>query len=185
MTREDRPVDLDSSPIRIRKYWLEFDADRDHASRFYEAFRVGFTDRHADNGALLILEGVKTTTSSLLWEYEESGRALPYPGALSVLLDGLHMPACIVETTKVEVLPFDGVDEAFCKAYAESDGTIAGWRKLNWPIYEAQCQNLGRAAAMDMPLVCETFSIVFPTKPVVVATSMDTLRTRMQSGELD
>jgi uncharacterized protein YhfF len=78
---------------------------------------------------------------------------------------------CVVETTALEILPFDGVSEAFCAAYAESDGTVAGWRALNWPIYHAQCHDLGRTPREDMPLVCETFEVVYPDQAAARATA--------------
>lgn len=37
------------------------------ARRFFEAFQIGDSEQSADAGAALILQGGKTTTSSLLW----------------------------------------------------------------------------------------------------------------------
>jgi len=40
------------------------------ARRFSEVFRIGDSEQSADEGADLIKQGRKTTTSALLWEYE-------------------------------------------------------------------------------------------------------------------
>ena len=43
----------------------------------------------------------------------------------------------------------------------EWDRTLATWRKECWPYYEAVCRQLGRVAALDMPLVCERMRVVW------------------------
>ena len=67
-------------PHEAAALWAEFLATSDGAGaadRFHEVFRIGATEEDADEGAQLILEGVKTATSSLLWEYEASGEPPP------------------------------------------------------------------------------------------------------------
>ena len=169
---------LDDAPGNIIKFWQQFDADLERAASFYDAFQVGFNPALADAGALHILDGSKRTTSSLLWEYEHSGRSPTKSGSMSILLDGLCKPVGIVESVRVQVLPFDGVDDEFCKAYAESDGSKQGWLALNWSIYTAQCEAWGRAPSMVMPLVCEWFELVFPTDPLTLRRTMRTLKER-------
>ena len=139
------------------------DAPEAEARRLYGTFRIGDSKESADEGARLVLSGIKTATSSLLWEYEASGEAPPSVGALSILEDGDGRPACIVETTEAETRPFDAVDEAFAAAYGEWDGTLATWRRQCWRHYSAVCAGLGRVPREDMPLVCERFRVVFPS----------------------
>ena len=109
-----------------------------------------------------MLSGIKTATSSLLWEYEASGEASPWVGALSILEDGDGRPACIIETTEAEIRPFDAADEAFAAAYGEWDGSLSTWRRQSWCHYTAVCAGLGREPREDMPLVCERFRVVYP-----------------------
>jgi uncharacterized protein YhfF len=172
---------LEDTPSTLINFWREFDPELERAELFYDAFQVGYNPALADAGARYILDGTKRTTSSLLWEYEQSGRAPPQAGTLSILLDGLCRPLCIIETKSVQILPFDGVDDEFCKAYAESDGSKAGWLALNWPIYTAQCEAWGREPSMVMPLVCEWFEVVFPTDPLTLRRSLRTLKDRNKS----
>lgn len=47
---------------------------------------VGSTSASADEGARLILDGIKTATSSPLWDYPDG--QIPFEGAPSVLIDG-------------------------------------------------------------------------------------------------
>ena len=169
---------LDDAPQNIVTFWREFDAGLERAEQFYDAFQVGFTPALADVGALHVLDGSKRSTSSLLWEYEQSGRAPPHKGALSVLLDGLCRPVAVVESIDVQVVPFDAVDADFCAAYAEGDGSKEGWLALNWSIYTAQCGQLGRTPSMVMPLVCEWLEFIFPTDPMTLRRTLRTLKER-------
>lgn len=115
-------------PQHIKEFWQSFLKSQsdppDSNRRFYESFRIGSDDEDADSGARLILSGQKTATSSLLWEYEDSGKVLPDIGALSVVEDGGRKPVCVVETTWIEVMKFCDIDEKFAIEYGEADGTL-------------------------------------------------------------
>ncbi len=130
--------------------------------RLWGSFRVGDDAASADTGAQLILAGAKTATSSLLWGYESSGEAPPEAGSLSILEDGAGAPVCVVETTRVEIVPFADVEADFAADYGEWDGTLTRWRRECWAYYAAECRDLGREPADDMPLVCEWFEVVDP-----------------------
>jgi uncharacterized protein YhfF len=76
----------------------------------------------------LILNGTKTLTSSPFWDYPD-GR-IPFEGALSVLLDGSRRPRAIVETTKVEIMPFGSITDEMARAYGEGEQTVEWWRRV-------------------------------------------------------
>ena len=127
----------------------------------YEAFRVGNSEESANEGAQLILSGKKTTTSSLLWEYENLRKPLPKVGSLSILENGKGEAVCVVETTWLEVLPLEEIDAGFAIAYGEWGSTLAEWQQNAWRYYSTQCQQLGREPTLQMTLVCERFRIVY------------------------
>jgi uncharacterized protein YhfF len=59
---------LNANSERLWRQYLEAAPDADNAQRwFYEAFRIGSSAESADDGALLVLRGIKTAASSLLW----------------------------------------------------------------------------------------------------------------------
>ncbi len=151
----------------VRRFWAGFltklDDPADAERRLYDVFRIGARPESADSGARLIMAGVKTSTSSLLWEYEENGMPAPEVGALSILLDSAAAPVCVVETVWVEVIPFDRVDAQFAHDYGEWDRTLATWRRNSWAYYEAYCERLTRTPRPNMPLVCERFRVIYPT----------------------
>ena len=153
-------------PSQIEAYWAAFlespagvGSSDEH---FYESFRIGADQSDADEGAALILSGEKTATSSLLWEYEHSGKSLPTEGCLSVLEDGAGTPACVVKTTWVGIVPFRDIDARFAHDYGEGDRTLAGWRKTFRSYYARSCVAIGRKMSDDTPLVCERFQVIYP-----------------------
>jgi uncharacterized protein YhfF len=152
-------------PAHIQSFWGAFlDSDScpsDANQRFDVSFRIGSTDEDADEGVRLILSGEKTATSSLLWDYKESRKPLPYVGALSVLEDGKRTPVCVIETTWVKIIPFDQIDAKFAHEYSEADGTLEGWRRMFWDYYVIDCSKKGRVMLGDAPMVCERFHVIF------------------------
>ncbi len=153
-------------PQHILVFWHAFLESRaapgDASERFYESFRIGIEDEDADAGAKLILGGQKTATSSLLWQYESSGKALPPLGNLSVVENGRREPVCVVQTTWIEVMRFGDVDAQFAREYGEGDRTLEGWRKMFRPYYAKACAALGREMSDDAPMVCERFRVIYP-----------------------
>ncbi|MFX7784427.1 ASCH domain-containing protein, partial [Acinetobacter baumannii] len=84
-------------------------------ARYYLPISIGGHAELADQGAALILSGVKTATSSPSWDYPD-GR-IPFVGALSVLLDGRGEPVAIVQTVSVEPVRFADVTDTMAWVY--------------------------------------------------------------------
>ena len=129
-----------STPLNpaTESFWRQYlDAAPDASSArrwFYEAFRIGTTADSADVGALLITRGIKTATSSLLWEYEALHKPLPQVGSLSILENGRDEPVCVVETTELLTRPFREIDELFAAKPNRCNGFSLSLR-LNIPDY--------------------------------------------------
>jgi|TARA_B100000809_G_C15005794_1_gene483155 uncharacterized protein YhfF len=162
--------DAMSTPLEpaTEAFWRQYlDAapDATAAQRwFYESFLIGTSVESGNEGALLISRGIKTTTSSLLWEYEAEHKPLPQVGSLSILKDGHEQAVCVVETTELVTRAFRDVDARFAYDYGEWDRTLKTWRHECWRFYAAQCETLGREPAPTMPLVCERFRVVYGGK---------------------
>jgi len=62
----------------------------------------------------------------------------------------------------VEIVPYDQVTPAFAHSEGEGDQSMEYWRDAHWSWFSRTLPAIGREAALDMPLVCETFERVFP-----------------------
>ena len=127
----------------------------------YEVWSFGHTAEQADELGDLARKGIKTATTGLLWEYEAEDENLPQPDDLSLITNAAGDPLCIIETSAVEVKPFNEVDELFAYAEGEGDRSLAYWRQVHWSVFSMVCLALGREASETMPVVCEHFRVVF------------------------
>ena len=70
--------------LKAKTFWNGYLASlpdpADVTRRLYEVFAIGNTSKSADAGAALIQSGVKTATSSLVWDYEASNKPMPELG---------------------------------------------------------------------------------------------------------
>lgn len=145
--------------------WEEFllsgIAPENAQSRYYDELKIGDNDKSAENGAMLILSGQKTATSSLASDYDTHQPA-PRTGDFSVVIGGGDKPACIVETTRVWSAPFADADVAFAAAYGEWDRTLETWRERCGQYYDAESRRKGLDWSSKTKLLYEEFSVVFP-----------------------
>lgn len=126
--------------------------------RYFLPMRIGSAPEHADAGAALILDGTKTLTSSPFWDYPDG--LIPFAGALGVLLDGAEGPRGIVETTRVQVMPFGAVTEDMARAYGEGERTVGWWRRVMGGFYAASAARHGASFTEGTPLIWEWFAVV-------------------------
>lgn len=117
----------------------------------------------ADELGHLIVLGIKTATCSAVWEWEAEGEAIPAPGRMAVVVDGQGRPLCVIETTQVQVRTFEQVDESFAREEGEGDRSLADWRAGHWAYFERNLAAFGKRVALDMPLVCERFRLLYPS----------------------
>ena len=151
-------------PSHIRPFWKKFEEtiSDDASSRFYEAFHFDDNELDANELGDLTLQGAKRATASLLWFYEANRKPIPKVGDLSVVTTWQKEPLCVIETTQVDIVPFENVDEAFAVAEGEGDGSLRYWREAHWLYFSRECERLGKEPNLCMPVVCERFGLIFP-----------------------
>lgn len=151
-------------PSSVQPFWSQFEASLGHdtSSRFYEAFHFDDNELSANALGELVLRGVKRATASLLWTYEAHSKPLPTPGCLSVVMNWQQEPLCVIETTNVDVVPYEKVSEAFAAAEREGDGSLRYWREVHWLYFSRECKRLDKGPSLQMPVVCEQFRVVYP-----------------------
>jgi len=131
------------------------------AGKSYEAWHFCDNEQGANSLYPLVLSGQKRATTSNLWLYEDEGEPVPKPGDLSIILDWEGNAHCVIETTRVDIVPFGEVTEEFAAIEGEGDGSLAYWRAVHEPIFRADCEGLGREFSEAVPAVCEQFRVVY------------------------
>lgn len=127
------------------------------ADRYFLPMFVGTNPTDADEGAAAILSGTKTLTSSPFWAFAD-GR-LPFVGALSVLFNGSRHPVAIVETTRVEIMPFNAITDELAFAYGEGQRTAAWWRGAMGDWYRASAAQHGTDFREEAPIIWEWINV--------------------------
>ncbi len=110
--------------------------------------------------ALLVRDGPKRATASLLSEFEggPDTTSMPRPGDLSVILNGEGSPVCVIRTTEVETRRFGDVDKQFAWDEGEGDRTLEWWRRAHIWIFEQR----GMSIDDETPMVLERFELLWP-----------------------
>lgn len=75
-----------------------------------------------------ILNGTKTSTTSLKLQYEIDNEPLPVVGGRAVLIDSGEQPVAVLETTSVRIVPLAEVDLTHARDEGEGYQTVAQWR---------------------------------------------------------
>jgi uncharacterized protein YhfF len=112
-----------------------------------------------------VLDGSKSSTTSLLKGYEHEGTAPRQVGTRSVVIDSEERPVVIIETTNVRVVPVAQVDLEHVVAEGEGLTTVAEWRtehELGWHSVQ-QREEFGDpefAVSDETMVVLERFRVV-------------------------
>ncbi len=156
----------ESTTESVDAYWHRFLGTRSlldstYHHKEYVAEQFGDTPELADELGKLILEGVKTGTSSSLWEWEAENKLIPEPGLITIVLNGKQEPLCIIEDTEVYVCRFFDVDEEFAYSEGEGDRSLEQWRDAHISYFSRTLPRIGKKFNEDMPLVCERFKVIY------------------------
>lgn len=130
----------------------------------------GFPGPLRDRLVAAILSGAKTSTSSLLLEYEHDDEPLPRAGERSVVVDSDDRPVAVIETTEVTVVRLGDVDLQHAVDEGEGFTTVADWRSAHegfWHSPEALASlgDLSFRVDDDTQLVAERFRLISVNDP--------------------
>lgn len=126
------------------------------------AWAFGATPEQANDLLALVLAGTKTATAGALDDYVAEGEPLPQVGTLAILLDGSGNPRALIETTRVDVVPFGEVDAEHAYLEGEDDRSLESWRRIHERFFTEHAEHdLGFRP--DMPVVLERFQLIYPT----------------------
>ena len=124
----------------------------------YEAWSFGAVpDKLAD----LVLRGVKTATASAYDLYEQEGEPVPKAGDYSVILNSADEALCVIQDTKVAILPYKDVPAEHAYNEGEGDRSLAYWRQVHEEFFTDELAGAGLLFNENRLIVCETFEVVY------------------------
>ena len=116
----------------------------------------------ADQLADLVLRGEKTATASAYELYKLENEPLPQVGSFDVILDSQDQAVCIVEITKVSVLPFKEVSAEHAFKEGEGDKSLAYWQQVHEEFFTECLAEAGLEFSQETGVVLEEFRKVYP-----------------------
>ncbi|MEG0857860.1 MAG: ASCH domain-containing protein [Terrisporobacter sp.] len=127
----------------------------------FEAWHFGSNKELANELALLVKNGDKTSTTSGLCFYEFEKEKLPKVGSFSVILDWNKEAQCIVQITKVYIIPFNEVTEEHALKEGEGDKTLNYWRHVHKSAITEELKEYNKSFDENMKVVCEEFKVIW------------------------
>ena len=141
--------------------WDRFQADTGDARTAYDVFAFGDGPALARELLDLVLAGTKQATASRLALYQAERKRPPATGDLSLVLDETGRPACIIETTRVDISPFNTATADFAWTEGEGDRSLDHWRAAHLSYFHRECGRDGTIFSEDEPIVFERFRLIW------------------------
>ena len=147
--------------MTAQEMWEAFVKEQNITETEYDAWAFG---DDADGLAELVRQGIKTGTSSAYPLYEVDGEPLPKASGYSVILNLKEEAVCIIENTKVYVVPFCEVSVEHAFKEGEGDRSLIYWRKVHEAFFTECMEEAGLNFDESMKVVCEEFRVVYPSE---------------------
>lgn len=144
--------------MTAQEMWNAFVQERNITETEYDAWAFG---DDTDGLAELVKRGIKTGTSSAYPIYEVDREPLPEASGYSVILNSKNEAVCIIENTKVYIVPFCAVSEEHAYKEGEGDRSIKYWRKVHGKFFAECMEVVGLTFDENMLVVCEEFRLVY------------------------
>ena len=147
--------------ISILNIWEEYKKINPNAPDHYDAWAFGNSKEMADQLAGLVIEGKKTATASNYIFYDMEQVPIPYKELHNIILDGSGKAVAIVETTSVNIMPFNEVSEEHAYLEGEGDRSLSYWRKVHEDFFKQELASIQQVFHEQIPVVCERFKLVY------------------------
>jgi len=146
-----------------KNLWIQYlkTIESKKSEKLPEVFHFCDNQTDADQLANLVVKGIKTATCSSLIGYKKKQEALPFVGEQAIVADWAGNAKAVIETTQVNLVPFDEVTDDFAFLEGEGDRSLAYWRKEHKAFFEREAIKHGYLFSGNMMLVCEQFETMF------------------------
>jgi len=105
-----------------------------------ESFYFCDNKEDADVCAELVNKGIKQATAPSLWWFEKNNEPLPKIGDQYIVTDWEGIAKAIIETTKVEQVPYNKVTPEFARIEGEGDKSIKFWKEVHEAYYKREME---------------------------------------------
>ncbi|WP_421383855.1 ASCH domain-containing protein [Bacillus salacetis] len=143
-----------------QKYLLSIDENPRNTMKSYDSWYFCDNEPDANELAELVLQGKKRGTASLYQLFGLQNEDVPQEGWLSIITNWAGEAQCIIETIKVDIVPFKEVTPEFAAIEGEGDKSLQYWRDAHWRFFSRELAERELTPSEDMLVVCEQFRVV-------------------------
>lgn len=145
--------------MKAQELWNKFKSLNPSIGDEIDAWQFG---AEPDLLAKLVVDGTKTATASAYDLYELDEEELPQVGSYDIILDSNDEAICIIEITKVDIVPFKDVSADHAFKEGEGDKTLEWWRRAYIDFFKPYFEEFGLMFSEDSRIVLEEFQVVYP-----------------------
>lgn len=145
-------------------FWARFQAETGLQGQPRDVDGFGDSPAMMDELLALVLSGTKQATATLARWYEDDPLGPPKPGELVLVTDGRGAPACVIRTTRVDIVPVRRVDAEFAFVEGEGDRSYEYWITEHRKYWRREAEREGFEYSDDLDVVCERFELVWAPK---------------------
>jgi uncharacterized protein YhfF len=116
--------------------------------------------KDADECAELVVKGIKRATATSLWWFEKNNEILPKIGAQHIVTDWSGNAKAVIETTKIEQVPYNKITSVFAEIEGEGDKSLDYWKRVHKDYYTREMKPFNEQFDENMIIVCEQFKTV-------------------------
>ena len=142
-----------------KEMWMAYKKINPEIGDEIDAWAFGVS---ADDLANLVVRSEKTATASAYELYKLENEPLPQAGTFDIILDSQDRAVCIIEITKVSVLPFNQVSSEHAFKEGEGDKSLAYWQQVHQEFFTKCLEGAGLEFSSETGVVLEEFRKVYP-----------------------
>lgn len=109
----------------------------------------------------LVLDGIKVATASAYDLYLFENEPLPQVNDYSVIIDSNDNARCIIQTTKLYVVPFKDVSKEHAYKEGEGDRSLEYWREVHTAFFQECYEDDNLVFDENINVLCEEFKVVY------------------------
>ena len=147
----------------VEKLWKDFLSKNPHnrIKDIPESIYFCDNEKDADECADLVAQGIKQATATSLWWFKKNNESLPEIGDQFIVTDWKGNAKAIIQTAKIELVPFNKVTAEFAETEGEGDKSLKYWKEVHEAYYKREMEPSGDKFDENMIIVCEYFKTIF------------------------
>ena len=148
--------------LEVEKFWFEY-LEKNNLPKttpYSGEFILGEDEVSCLQLSALILGGKKTGSFTALDSFIIDNEPLPIAGSNYVVADWNEVPLCIIQTTKVTILPYNQITWEMAEKEGEED-SFESWKESHNEFFEYDAEIMGYEFKPDMPVVFEEFKVIY------------------------